>query len=146
LYLQWQLSQLQIGMGGQPTNTDPVTCAQLTGLLNATNSWLYSISQAITNVGSGTPTPIDLSGVITALTEIAVVGNSYAAVWTANATQLCACISSLSTVLSGATPVDLSHVNAAADLEVTDGALTAANLAAFDALLDASWALYGVQE
>jgi hypothetical protein len=71
LYLQWQLSQLQLGVTGQPSNPDPVTCTQLSGLLNATNAWLYVISQAITKVGTGGSTPVDLTAIVNALNAIA---------------------------------------------------------------------------
>lgn len=112
LYLQWQLSQLQLGMTGQPTNPDPVTCTQLSGLLNATNAWLYVISQAITNSGSGGGPPINLEPITTALTELAIVANSYASVWNTNTGAV---VTGLDNIASAVTNSQTFNCNGIAD-------------------------------
>ena len=68
IYLQYQISQLIPQSPGVGSNPDPVTCAQLTGLVNVTNGWLYAITLAIKNASSGAP--VDLTAVVQQLAEI----------------------------------------------------------------------------
>ena len=74
LYLQYQISQLLpggSGGGGGGGNLDPVTCAQLTGLIASVNLALLAIGKAITAAASSSSTPTDLSAIVAQLTKLA---------------------------------------------------------------------------
>jgi hypothetical protein len=106
IYLQYQIGQLIPTSPGQPSNPDPVTCAQLSGLLNATNAWLYQISISIQNASTGAP--VDLSAVISALLQIGVAAQSYPPVWNAIATQLSGALGNIATAIASSGGTDLT--------------------------------------
>jgi len=100
--------------GAQPGNSDPVTCTQLTAQVALINAQLTAIATAIGAIAPSAPTPTDLTAVVAALNAIA------AAIAAQPAQQ----------------PIDLSHLNAWADMEVSNQAAALAFDAA-DSALDA---------
>jgi hypothetical protein len=113
VYLQYQLSQLAAqltGQPGQPVNPDPVTCAQLSGLVNVTNAWLAAISQAITAASTGAGAPIDLTAVVQQLTAIAVGTNQVPPSINAAAAAIAAPLNALATAAANNPAVDLTAV------------------------------------
>ena len=76
-YLWGQLGSGTTGTGGGGGTTDPVTCTQLTGLLDATNGALAAIATAIATAGAGGGTPIDLAPIVKELTVLAAAAQSY---------------------------------------------------------------------
>ena len=111
--LQSQLTQLITeitGQPGQPANPDPVTCAQLSGLLNATNAWLYQISQAIAQASSGGGAPVDLTAVIQQLTALAVFAGLIAPTLNAVGLGVDLGLASIATAIAAAPATDVSGI------------------------------------
>lgn len=82
-YLWGQLGSGTPGTGGGGVTTDPVTCTQLTGLLDATNGTLAAIATAIATAGAGGGAPVDLSMIATELGTLLMELRNYPPVWQA---------------------------------------------------------------
>ena len=122
--LQNQLAQLLTeitGQGGQGVNPDPVTCAQLSGLLGVTNAWLYQISQGIALVGSGVAKPLDLTPVVQALMAIAVGANQTPPAIASAAASIATPLTALANAITNAPPTDVAGIVEQLKAIVTEG-------------------------
>ncbi|HVI10974.1 MAG TPA: hypothetical protein VND65_22000, partial [Candidatus Binatia bacterium] len=101
-----QLLQQQLQLAGQPTGTpDPVTCAQLTRLVNSINALLRAIALGIHDISGGAP--VDLSGVVTALEHLYTALQTYPPVWNAIAAAIGGKLDNIATAVSSVGSPDL---------------------------------------
>ena len=110
IYLQYQLQQLlnQQGQPGQPINPDPVTCAQLTGLVLATNQSLLAIAKSIASINAGGA--VDLSGVVGAIFQVVAQLQTYPPIWRACCALLGDKLDSIATAIQSSSGTDLTPV------------------------------------
>lgn len=104
------------GSGGTQNDCCKALVTAITGGLSAIAT---VISTATSNPGSNAA-PIDLTAVVTSLAAIATALGSYPAIGQALATAVGANLDKIATAISSLGPIDLAHLNAAADGQVAD--------------------------
>lgn len=109
-YLWSQLGSGTPGTGGGGGTTDPVTCTQLTGLLDATNGALAAIATAIATAGAGGGTPIDLSMIATELGTLLMELRNYPPVWQAIGLALNNNLAAIASAITTAPGTDVSSI------------------------------------
>lgn len=119
------------GSGGGGGNSDPVTCAQLTALIGNVVTALDAIAAA-EPAGTGAPADPVTCAQLSALFQALIAGMGTLAM---NVTAELQQIANAIDRLAGSTPIDLSHLNAAADQYVENVAGSTATVAGLTLLM-----------
>ena len=108
--LAYYIPYILTALGGNTANSDPVTCTQLTTQVAQVTYELAQIAINIANSGTGTPAPIDLTPVVSAIGNLVLAVDAIPAASAALATALAAPLNSIAESISKGTGTDITPI------------------------------------